>query len=203
MTVVDVDRPDAVGDTQLSATFTVSTPGGAGREHRYYTGSTSIRTWAAGEVRSQNRGYVVGPGSVTPAGRYEITSKRKPAKMPTWLDDVVVDVDFSQARPAPRDRIPQGTHDAMLYELARHSVKRQNLTVEATLPLLDALASTFDQDERNPYTERDFVRIAESAERGEAWHDKQAPELDETGLVAMEEWLTSAAENVPALWGVG
>ncbi len=77
----------------LCSTFTVATPSGGGL-HLYFRvsaddGFASVIGWLPGvDVRGPGRkagGYLVGPGSVTAAGRYVVAADIEVAPLPQWL----------------------------------------------------------------------------------------------------------------------
>ncbi|MEK6440901.1 bifunctional DNA primase/polymerase [Pseudonocardia sp. T1-2H] len=88
----------------LPVTFTVTTPSGG--THLYY--------WAPGGIELRNTagllgwkidtrahgGYVVAPGSITPAGVYAVTVDRPVAELPGWL--------LQRLRPALPPAVPVG-----------------------------------------------------------------------------------------------
>lgn len=77
----------------VPATFTVATPSGG--RHLYFTAPPGVRLRnTAGEVgrglgwlidTRAHGGYVVGPGSITPAGAYRVVDDTAPAPLPAWL----------------------------------------------------------------------------------------------------------------------
>ncbi|MEV7613285.1 bifunctional DNA primase/polymerase [Streptomyces sp. NPDC089799] len=77
-----------LGET-LPDTHTVATPSGG--LHLYFTAPPDTRMRCTADVLGRHidtrawGGYVVAPGSITPAGRYEITDDRPPAPLPAWL----------------------------------------------------------------------------------------------------------------------
>ncbi|OXM70746.1 MULTISPECIES: bifunctional DNA primase/polymerase [Amycolatopsis] len=105
LVVVDLDVPKGEesgpdGATALTAlaeqrggplpdTFTVTTPSGG--RHLYFQAPPGVRLRnSQGQLcpRVDTRaggGYVVGPGSVTEQGGYELADERDPAELPAWL----------------------------------------------------------------------------------------------------------------------
>jgi hypothetical protein len=73
----------------MPVTFTVATPSGG--RHLYFTAPAGARLrntagtlgWRV-DTRAHG-GYVVGPGSTTPAGAYTIVDERPPVVLPAWL----------------------------------------------------------------------------------------------------------------------
>jgi hypothetical protein len=73
----------------VPVTFTVTTPSGG--RHLYFTAPAGARLrntagtlgWKV-DTRAHG-GYVVGPGSITPAGPYTVTDDRPPVVLPGWL----------------------------------------------------------------------------------------------------------------------
>ncbi|PRX47952.1 bifunctional DNA primase/polymerase-like protein [Prauserella shujinwangii] len=88
----------------LPATFTVATPSGG--RHWYYRCPPGVRLRnTQGQVCAHvdtraGGGYVVGPGSVTAEGGYELLDERAPAELPAWL------VQASSVRPAAANSAP-------------------------------------------------------------------------------------------------
>ncbi|WP_020497617.1 bifunctional DNA primase/polymerase [Sciscionella marina] len=102
--VIDLDTPKhpgspdgAAGLAELAATrgvtlpdtYTVATPSGG--SHLYYRipdgvhlRNTKSVLAAAVDTRAEG-GYVVGPGSVLPAGGYELADDTEPAELPAWI----------------------------------------------------------------------------------------------------------------------
>ncbi|MCX5607897.1 bifunctional DNA primase/polymerase [Streptomyces sp. NBC_00047] len=78
----------ALGET-LPDTHTVATPSGG--LHLYFTAPPGTRLRSTQDILGRHidtrawGGYVVAPGSTTPAGRYEITDDRPPALLPAWV----------------------------------------------------------------------------------------------------------------------
>lgn len=117
--VLDID-PKRGGDAaldelrvhgELPATFTVRTPSGG--EHRYFRAEggvpNSVDRLAPGiDVRS-NGGYVVGPGSRTPAGEYTVSDPSPVAEAPAWL----IGAYLERLRPTERrqEPVPVGQGD--------------------------------------------------------------------------------------------
>ncbi|NIJ14310.1 hypothetical protein FHU38_004654 [Saccharomonospora amisosensis] len=105
LVVVDLDAPkdgqdgpdgaDALAELAaerggpLPATFTVATPSGG--RHWYYRCPPGVRLRnTQGHIRARvdtraGGGYVVGPGSTTPEGGYELLDERDPVDLPAWL----------------------------------------------------------------------------------------------------------------------
>ncbi|MFE3085701.1 bifunctional DNA primase/polymerase [Streptomyces albidoflavus] len=84
----------------LPATYRVRTPSGG--EHLYFTQPDGIRMLSSAgrlghhiDTRGWG-GYVVAPGSTTPAGTYAVADDRPPARLPDWLRDLLT------SRPRPR-----------------------------------------------------------------------------------------------------
>lgn len=75
-------------DGQLPETFTVSTPSGG--LHLYFKGDMKRHpnTWPGVDVLGGS-GYVVGPGSTTDKGTYQVVSDRPVAWLPDWLRDKI------------------------------------------------------------------------------------------------------------------
>ncbi|MFJ7203257.1 bifunctional DNA primase/polymerase [Streptomyces sp. NPDC098789] len=117
--VVDLDMPKSKGSSDtpcgadtfkvlyeragqtVPATLTVRTP--TGGSHLYFTAPEGLRLAnTAGrlgrliDTRAWG-GYVVAPGSVSPAGAYEVTTPLAPAPLPAWLFSLLV------LRQAPRE----------------------------------------------------------------------------------------------------
>jgi hypothetical protein len=88
----------------LPATSTVTTPSGG--THLYYRAPAGIELrntagllgWKI-DTRAHG-GYVVAPGSITPAGAYTVTDDRPVADLPGWL--------LQRLRPAPPPAVPAG-----------------------------------------------------------------------------------------------
>lgn len=76
------------GET-LPRTYTVGTPSGG--IHLYFTAPDGPRIRCTQDILGRHidtrawGGYVVAPGSVTPAGTYTVTDPRDPAPLPDWL----------------------------------------------------------------------------------------------------------------------
>jgi len=111
LVVVDLDMPKegesgpdgATAVAELAAerggpvpdTFTVATPSGG--RHLYYRAPAGVRLRnSQGQLcphvdTRAGGGYVVGPGSVTAEGSYELLDERAPAELPGWLVQVCVE----------------------------------------------------------------------------------------------------------------
>jgi Bifunctional DNA primase/polymerase, N-terminal len=84
-------RLAAAGGHELGDTMTVTTP--TGGLHRYYrapAGSTlrnsaGMLGWRV-DVRAHG-GFIVGPGSIRPEGRYQVLRPGPPAPLPYWLGE--------------------------------------------------------------------------------------------------------------------
>ncbi|MFE0486802.1 bifunctional DNA primase/polymerase [Streptomyces griseoaurantiacus] len=94
----------------IPATYRVRTPSGG--QHLYFTAPTGERMKSTArrlapkiDTRAWG-GYVVAPGSVIPAGTYEVTDPRPPAPLPGWLARLLTTPAPTAAPPviaAPRD----------------------------------------------------------------------------------------------------
>lgn len=107
LTVIDLDPPkpsdppgthsgaqilevlcQATGE-QVPPTLTVTTPSGG--RHLYFTAPAGVSMRCTQDVLGRHidtrawGGYVVAPGSMTPAGAYRITENRPVAPLPAWL----------------------------------------------------------------------------------------------------------------------
>lgn len=97
----------AARGAELPATYTVTTPSSG--THRYYRCPTGVRLRnTAGHLGARidtraGGGYVVAPGSLLPAGGYELTDDRDPPDLPAWLVQVLTE------RPAPPLSAPSET----------------------------------------------------------------------------------------------
>jgi hypothetical protein len=75
----------------LGETMTVTSPSGG--RHRYYRAPAGVQLrnsagalgWRV-DVRAHG-GFIVGPGSVRPEGRYDVVRPGPPAPLPTWLTE--------------------------------------------------------------------------------------------------------------------
>lgn len=104
LVVVDLDMPKTEGEpdgaatlTALAAernvtvpeTYTVDTPSGG--QHLYFAAPAGVhlrntgRSLGSGVDTRAEGGYVAGPGSLTPAGGYELVDEREPVELPGWL----------------------------------------------------------------------------------------------------------------------
>jgi hypothetical protein len=79
--------------TELHATYTVTTPSGG--QHLYYRqpspgqlGNSAGRIGWKIDTRGRG-GYVVGAGSITPAGRYLADGSVSPRPLPRWIIDIL------------------------------------------------------------------------------------------------------------------
>ncbi|MGW3623196.1 bifunctional DNA primase/polymerase [Streptomyces sp. NPDC000880] len=121
LVVVDLDMPKDKGSADtpsgvttfkalceragqdMPATRTVRTASGGGR-HLYFTAPAETRLGNTQDTLGPNidtrarGGYVVAPGSTTPAGRYEVISDAPVAPLPAWL--------LTALRPAPKPSTP-------------------------------------------------------------------------------------------------
>lgn len=84
-------RLAAQGGHELDETMLVTTP--TGGRHRYYRAPSgmALRNSAGAlgwrvDVRAHG-GFIVGPGSIRPEGRYEVTRPGPPAPLPGWLGE--------------------------------------------------------------------------------------------------------------------
>ncbi|MFF1557704.1 bifunctional DNA primase/polymerase [Streptomyces sp. NPDC058279] len=74
---------------EIPPTFTVTTPSGG--RHLYFTAPAGVPMRCTQDVLGRHidtrawGGYVVAPGSVTPAGAYSVTDDRPVAPLPAWL----------------------------------------------------------------------------------------------------------------------
>ncbi|THA55745.1 bifunctional DNA primase/polymerase [Streptomyces sp. A1136] len=74
---------------QVPPTFTVTTPSGG--RHLYFTAPAGVTMRSTQDILGRHidtrawGGYVVAPGSVTPAGAYRVTDDRPVAPLPNWL----------------------------------------------------------------------------------------------------------------------
>lgn len=116
-------------------------------------------------------GYVVGPGSVVNGAEYKMIHDVDPVIAPSFL------LGMAERGAAPatagsvalRAGIPNGEHDAFLTAYAGWLRGRQGLGPEGIQKALGAAVTLLDDvDPANPYTERDFVRIARSSSKWEA-----------------------------------
>lgn len=111
LTVIDCDiakhgDPGPDGDSALADlaarrggplpdTHTVTTPSGG--RHLYYRTPPGVRLRSTQKHLCPNvdtrswGGHVVGPGSLTPEGGYELIDEREPAELPAWLVQAIVE----------------------------------------------------------------------------------------------------------------
>jgi hypothetical protein len=79
----------------MPETYTVDTPSGG--RHLYFTAPAGVhlrntgRALGTGIDSRAEGGYVAGPGSLTPAGGYELADDRDPAELPGWLLQALLD----------------------------------------------------------------------------------------------------------------
>lgn len=104
------------GEPYPDGTLAVRTPSGG--QHFYFRSPPDVRIAnSAGklapliDIRGTG-GYVVGFGSRTPQGRYEVTSSLPPAPLPTWLSELARQPDH---RPLAADGPPRPISNASAY----------------------------------------------------------------------------------------
>lgn len=153
LVVVDVDsKPEVDGwttwcqlvtdhapDGLLVDTFEVTTPSGG--QHAYFLAppgdpirNSASKVGPGVDVRAAG-GYIVGPPSVTAAGRYEVDREHPVAPLPAWLDRLLrppraVSLRPAQARTAPlvrpRDRYAAAALEAEVAEVVGAPVGTRN-----------------------------------------------------------------------------
>ena len=171
--VVDVDNADAAHPIheRLDPTLVIGTPRGG--YHYYYAIPDDIDDAEAEEVLRNTQkaeaclgypdvdtrgcgGYVVGPGSATNGGRYEILVDVDPAPIPAWVVDAMRAYKRRKAAAvsAPQLRTPSVLVDAgAAYERARRYVERMPPAIAgsgghvATMKVARACATGFGLDE--------------------------------------------------------
>lgn len=152
----------------LPATFTVRTP--TGGTHLYYRAvpGREIRNSASKigpmiDVRAAG-GYVVGPGSVTGAGRYELLDESDPIPLPGWLADLAdPPPPVRTARPAwPRaaGAVPYGRLRGIVETMLSAPQGQRNNVLHWCACRVAAMAAAGEVDER-PAVESLILAAAE------------------------------------------
>lgn len=194
--VVDVDRPEALGELgrELPATRTVRTPRGG--IHLYFSHVEGVTNSPGGlpkgiDVRGQG-GYVLLPPSVTAEGAYWFENQAEVAEAPGWLVELV--------RERPRDReegrsrrtaevpdgepIPEGTRNTTLFFMAL-GLKDSGKSREE---VLDELLATNEGRCSTPLDAGEVEQIAKSAMRYPVRSGNPSPEVLEAVERLEEFW---------------
>ncbi|MFG2293395.1 bifunctional DNA primase/polymerase [Streptomyces sp. NPDC048603] len=124
----------ALGET-LPDTHTVTTPSGG--LHLYFTAPPGARIRSTQDILGRHidtrawGGYIVAPGSTTPAGRYEVTDDRPPVALPAWVCDRLTAPPRIKAMPLRPDRssAPAGRRAAYVAAALRN--ERRNVETAA------------------------------------------------------------------------
>ncbi|MGH7747410.1 MAG: AAA family ATPase, partial [Candidatus Dormibacteria bacterium] len=170
---VDVDRVDLAVDLDLPETWHQKTP--RGRHFLYrWDGVAHNKPMPWGDIRAA--GYIVGSGSVVGGTPYTYEGGT-PQNAPTWLAEALAGIPEGSPRAViqePRESaaIPYGQHDTFLHRFASWLRGQWGLSEEAIREALAGLHSAGilegEGNQRAPFGERDFARIARSAARYEA-----------------------------------
>jgi hypothetical protein len=102
----------------LRPTYTVTTPSGG--QHLYYKASECELGNSAGRIGWKidtrgHGGYVIGAGSITPAGRYQATNTTPPRPLPSWVSQTLDTTCPETTAPATTSR---NLRNASTYALA-------------------------------------------------------------------------------------
>ncbi|WP_327362908.1 bifunctional DNA primase/polymerase [Streptomyces sp. NBC_01296] len=119
-------------DKEVPPTYTVTTPSGG--RHLYFTAPAGVAMRNSQDILGRHidtrawGGYVVAPGSTTPAGAYTVTDERPLAPLPAWLQAKLTASPQIVARPLRSHSAPPSGSRRASYASAALRNEEQNVS---------------------------------------------------------------------------
>lgn len=149
-----------------------------------------------------NGGYIVVPPSPHPSGRkYEVLDNADLIPAPDWLIELTEVKNLTISSGDSGTKIPVGQNDQWLYQRAC-AYRGKGDTEELIFEKLQIDAQRLEQKPSDPYTDRDFRRIAKSSSRYTPNPIIPAESGAKISQDIVTQWiaLTSGAFNVRQIW---
>jgi len=174
LVVLDVDLrrggDESIKRHAVPITYTVRTPSGGTHYYFRFPNTTvpSVKDFEPGlEVRA-DRVYVLIPPSKIDGVAYEIVCEADPVPLPTWAIEAARRCEVLEAAKTiwkdALGQVPPGRQDDHLIALAGKLARCLPVELWPTIPAsLAAVARSYPQDLRKPWTAKDFQRLARSA----------------------------------------